>query len=347
MYDDILHKTKNSTPIKVLENALSERLGYSEIITVSSLYAAYTLVFSHLSEEDELLCSPMSDPALYQALKQQKLHPHYLELKLDGTLESRFIERTVTPQTKALVVSHHHGLYTEMAAFHDLAQKEQLLFIEDASQAFRLTKKSGADLVLYSMEALISSSTAQGAFIATDDPELAKKLRQLSEGGHITKKLWNYDLLSTLPNTKLSALIADFAYQALLTDLKKSKRMQEIQTLYLKGFSSLKLLQLPTTEQLTVHHHFPIFLAPSLFCPKEDIFQDLLAEGFAVSVGNKPIYKTTAFLDESTFLFGAEEVYKAQILLPVQAEMSDESVHTIIEKVYSVLEKYAYRGCSF
>ncbi len=347
MYNDILRRTQNSTPVEMLEKAFSERSGYSEIIAVSSLYAAYTLAFSQLREGDELLCSPMSDLALYQALKQQKLHPHYLELKLDGTLESRFIERTTTSRTKVLVVSHHHGLHTEMTAFQELAQKEQLLLIEDASQAFHLTQKSSADLVLFSIEALISPSTAQGAFIATDNPEWARQLRQLREGGYVTKKLWNYDLLSTLPNTKLSTLIADFCYQALLTDLQNSKRMQEIQNLYIEGLSSLKLLQLPTAEQLMVHYHFPIFLAPALFCPKEDIFQDLLAEGVAVSVGNRPIYKTTAFLDESTFLFGAEEVYKAQVLLPVQPELSDETVYTIIEKVNSVIEKYAYRGCSF
>lgn len=123
--------------------------------------------------------------------------------------------------------------------------------------------------------------------------------------------------------------------------------MQNIHQLYFEALSHIRLITLPTQEALLPQPYFPIFLTPALFCPKEDIYLALIEAGISIEVGNKPIYKTTAFLDEKISRFGVEEVYRAQFLLPAHPNMSEEDVKFVIETVRSVLETFAYRGCSF
>jgi UDP-4-amino-4,6-dideoxy-L-N-acetyl-beta-L-altrosamine transaminase len=123
--------------------------------------------------------------------------------------------------------------------------------------------------------------------------------------------------------------------------------VKEIQNIYLDRLSSNRLVELADAAHLLPNHLFPVALIPALFCPKEDIYAALLEAGVPVEVGNKPIYKTTAFKDEALSLFGAEEVYKAQLLLPSHHLMSLEEAASVIEIFERILENYGYRGCSF
>ena len=160
-------------------------------------------------------------------------------------------------------------------------------------------------------------------------------------------KLWNYDLLTEDVDHTLSLLVAQLALDALQKAQEREERIAAIQKLYYDKLTGNRLIELPSPSRLTPYPLFQIALTPVLFCPKEDIYQTLLDAGIDVKVGNKPIYKTTLYKDESLSLFGAEEVFKAQLLLPCHHIMRDEDVMFVVETVEKALETYAYRGCSF
>ncbi|MEN8146843.1 MAG: hypothetical protein ABFR02_04410 [Campylobacterota bacterium] len=54
-----------------------------------------------------------------------------------------------------------------------------------------------------------------------------------------------------------------------------------------------------------------------------------------------------AFKDEALSLFGAEEVFKAQLLLPCHHLMTLDDATFVVDTLEQVLETYGYRGCSF
>jgi dTDP-4-amino-4,6-dideoxygalactose transaminase len=56
---------------------------------------------------------------------------------------------------------------------------------------------------------------------------------------------------------------------------------------------------------------------------------------------------TTAYKDETYSLFGAEEVYKARLLLPSHHLMTLEEAAFVAETFERILETYRHRGCSF
>ncbi len=342
----ILTTLPESITVK-LENALASRLGYKEIVVLNSVESAFTLALSTLEKESSLLCSPNAPISLFNALKRQGLHAEYCDLRLDGSMETRFFDKSKSEQTKALVLSHNHGVLSDCAKTTLFTKENSLTFIEDATQAFAKREKSGAEVVVYSLDTLVPSSIASGAFIATDDKILAASLRKRVKGGYEQRKLWNYDLVTTDEDLGLSPLTAQLALEALIDVEQREERIKEIQEHYLDKLSSNRLIELPKSSELVPYPLFQVCLVPALFCPKEDIYQALVEAGIPIKVGNKPIYKTTAFKDESLSLFGAAEVFKAQLLLPCHHLMTDDDVTFVIDTLENVLETYGYRGCSF
>ena len=342
-----LPTTLSDNAVAELESALATYLGYKEVIVLNSIESAFSLALSMLKKEHGVLCSPNAPIALFNALSHQNFYAEYADLKLDGTMYPRFFHKSKTERTTALVLSHNHGILSDCEETSQFTQENNLSFIEDATQAFSKRAKSGAALVIYSLDLLVPSSIADGAFIATDDKTLADSLRQKARGGFEQKKFWNYDLVTTDPDLGLSPLTAQLALKALIDIEQREQRIKEIQEIYLDKLSSNRLIELPKSSDLTPHPLFQVALVPALFCPKEDIYQDLVEAGIPIKVGNKPIYKTTAFKDEGISLFGAEEVFKAQLLLPSHHLMTLEEVNFVIETLESVLETYGYRGCSF
>ena len=342
-----LQTTLTVNAIIELENSLASYLGYKKVIALNSIDDAFSLALSTLEKESTLLCSPNVPLALFNALAHQSLHAEYYDLKLDGTMETRFFNKSKTDQTRTLVLSHNHGTLSDCQQASLFAEENGLTFIEDAAQAFGKREKSGAELVIHSLDTLVPSFIAKGAFIATDNRSLAASLRHKAKGGFEQKKFWNYDLVNTDSDLGLAPLTAQLALDTLADIEQSEKRIKEIQSLYIDKLSSNRLIELPNSSDLVAHPLFPIALVPALFCPKEDIYQALVEAGIPVKVGNKPIYKTTAFKDETLSLFGAEEVFKAQLLLPSHHLMTDDDAAFVIETLKKVLETYGYRGCSF
>ena len=262
-------------------------------------------------------------------------------------METRFFHKSKTDKTKTLVLSHNHGILSDCKQTSQFAQESDLTLIEDATQAFSKREKSGAELVIYSLDTLVPSFIAKVAFIATDNKPLSDSLRNHARGGCAQKKFWNYDLVNTDADLGLAPLTAQLALNALEDIGLREERVKEIQNIYMGRLSSNRLIELPKASDLIPYPLFQVALVPALFFPKEDIYQALVEAGIPIKVGNKPIYKTTAFKDGSLSLFGAEEIFKAQLLLPSHHLMTDDDVTFVIETLKKVLETYGYRGCSF
>lgn len=330
-----------------LEAALASYLGYQEAIVLSSVDNAFSLALSTLPHGSGVLCSPNAPIALFKALHKHALKADYCDLRLDGTMETRFFDKSRSEHSKALVLSHNHGLLSDTKATSGFAGAHALTFIEDATQAFGKKEKSEAALVIFALDALLPAVIANGALLVTDDTALAASLRQQAQGGYLPKKFWNYDVTSTDDDLRLDPLTSQLALSALTEIGQRTETIQAVQRTYFERLASNRLIELPKSGELVAQTLFPVALVPALFCPKEDIYLALVEAGVPIKVGNKPIYKTTAFKDESLSLFGAEECFKAQLLLPSHHLMTQDDADFVVDTLEKILETYGYRGCSF
>ena len=240
----------SNNAVAKLEQALASHLGYKEVIALDCIESTFSLTLATLEKDSDALCSPNATTALFNALSHQNLHANYCDLKLDGTMETRFFDKSKSEQTKALVLSHNHGVLSDCKQAFEFADNSKLTFIEDATQAFAKREKSGAEIVIYSLDTLVPSSIANGAFIATDNTVLANSLRKKTKGGYEQKKFWNYDLVTTDADLGLSPLTAQLALDALTNIDKREERTKEIQSIYLEKLSSNRLIELPKPSDL-------------------------------------------------------------------------------------------------
>ena len=160
------------------------------------------------------------------------------------------------------------------------------------------------------------------------DEEIGQKLELFLNGGIKKGRLWNYDLVDI--GIKNLQPPCDVPMELVEESNETVAYLDE----RFRGNPYFDTLSLGTK---TIKSEYPILLKPSLYCPKEDIYQELQQKGIDVKVRFKPLYRTTLLSGE--YLPTSEELYKAVLVLPLAKE--------IVEPLMGVLEKYRYRGCSF
>ncbi|BCD60951.1 MULTISPECIES: DegT/DnrJ/EryC1/StrS family aminotransferase [unclassified Nitratiruptor] len=159
--------------------------------------------------------------------------------------------------------------------------------------------------------------------------KIAKKVELFLDGGVQRGRLWNYDVVD-VGIKNLRRPCEEDGQQA----IEESNEVVEFFEEKFRGSPYFDILKI---GQKTLKTQYPILLKPSLYCPKEDIFAELREKGVHVEVRFKPLYRMSFF--QGDFLPGAEELYKALLLLPMKKD--------VVKPLFEVLDKYRYRGCSF
>ncbi|WP_281951598.1 DegT/DnrJ/EryC1/StrS family aminotransferase [Nitrosophilus kaiyonis] len=162
------------------------------------------------------------------------------------------------------------------------------------------------------------------------DKEIFEKTKLFLNGGIKKAKLWNFDVISLG--------IKDIAKPCDVENLDEQiKNSNEMVKYFNEKFQNSPYFDILNIGNKTLKKSYPILLKPSLYCPKEDIYQELLNKKIDVKVRFKPLYKITLFKSKS--LPTCEELYKAVLILPLKEDIDDD--------VLKIFEKYRYRGCIF
>lgn len=97
------------------------------------------------------------------------------------------IEAAITPKTKAIIPVHYAGAPCDLDALRQIAQQHKIPLIEDAAHA--VGTRYGDQWVgekgtaIFSFHAIKNITCAEGGLIATDDDELAARVRRLKFHG--------------------------------------------------------------------------------------------------------------------------------------------------------------------
>ncbi len=123
---------------------------------------------------------------------QQNAVPVYVDSDPDTfNMDVNKIEEKITDRTKVIMPNHLHGTPTEMAKVMDLADKYNLLVVEDCAQSFlakcdgKLTGTIG-HMASFSFETKKHMTTGQGGMVITDDENLATEVRKHAGLGYTT-----------------------------------------------------------------------------------------------------------------------------------------------------------------
>jgi perosamine synthetase len=138
---------------------------------------------------DEVILPSFTFIATAEAVSLVGAKPVFVDIKPDTyNIDPEKIKPAITKKTRAIMPVDLYGLPAEMDKIREIADKRNLLIVEDAAQAHGAScrgKPPGhfADAACWSLYASKNMTTGEGGMITTNDDEYAEKLRLLRSHG--------------------------------------------------------------------------------------------------------------------------------------------------------------------
>lgn len=211
-----------------------------------------------------------------------------------------------------------------------------------------------ADVSTFSFHPVKPITTGEGGMIATDDPDLARRMRIFRNHGITTdhrqreqQGSWFYEMVDLGYNYRLT----DVQCALGLSQLRKLpawvKRRQEIARRYDAAFAAAPAIK-PLGVRADVSHAYHLYVVrldlTRLQARRSDIFAALRAEGIGVNVHYIPVHLHPFYRERFGAKPGlcpvAEAVYEEILSLPIFPRMSDNDVDDVIVAMNKVIKAY-------
>ncbi len=124
---------------------LEQQLGCRHALLTHSCTGALDMaaILCDLAPGDEVIMPSYTFVSTANAFVLRGAVPVFVDIRADTiNIDERLIAAAITPRTKAIAVVHYAGVACEMDAIMALAQRHNLLVVEDAAQALLATYKN-------------------------------------------------------------------------------------------------------------------------------------------------------------------------------------------------------------
>ena len=223
--------------VQQFENLLSKFVKSKYAIAVNSGTSALqaSLYAIDIKPGDEVLIPSFTFVATANSVKSVGAKPVFVDiLKENYTIDPNDLKKKITKRTKAIIPVHLYGHIAFMDEILEIAQKNNLKIIEDASQSLGSKLKNKhtgtfSNLGCFSMYAAKVMTAGEGGAIVTNDRRLFEKLRQIRNHGFSK----NHSTISFGLNLRLpeiNAAIAKIQMKKLPLMLKQRKNNAKILT---------------------------------------------------------------------------------------------------------------------
>ncbi len=141
---------------------------------------------------DEVIVPPLTAAATTYCVLHQGAIPIFADVDpRTFNIDPKSIEENITPLTKAIVVVHLYGLMADMDAIMEIANRHNIMVIEDSAECVLALYKgrvagSIAQMSSFSFQASKHLSCGDGGIVLTNDEALATKIRKFACVGYAT-----------------------------------------------------------------------------------------------------------------------------------------------------------------
>jgi dTDP-4-amino-4,6-dideoxygalactose transaminase len=183
---------------EIFENYVKETYNLQDCIAVNNGTSALIapLWSMDLSPGDEIITTPFTFIATSNAILIAGAKPVFVDIDPKTLLmDPEKIKSAITNKTKAIIPVHLYGRICEMDKINNIAKENNLVVIEDTSQAFGSVDVQGrnagmmSDVGTFSFYKTKNISTFEGGMVCiTKNSKLdAKKIRSICDQGQVGK----------------------------------------------------------------------------------------------------------------------------------------------------------------
>jgi perosamine synthetase len=344
------------------EKVFADLVGAREAVAVSSGTAAlHAAAFAlGIGPGDKVIVPAMTFAASANCVVFQGGTPVFADVD-PGTLllDPVDAETRITARTRAIIAVDYAGQPCDYDALQAVADRHGIALLADACHSLGGAYRGRAvgtlaRLSAFSLHPVKHITTGEGGMVATDDRDLAARMRVFRNHGitsdHRQRERqgsWYYEMEALGYNYRLT----DFQCALGLSQLRKLPgwiaRRREIAGRYDSAFA-----EIPAVKPLAVragvshaYHLYVIHLDPdALRAGRADIFTALRAAGIGVNVHYIPVHLHPFY--RRRFGTGpglcpvAEEAYERILSLPMYPGMSDADAGAVVSAVRRAVEAH-------
>ncbi|MEL1248121.1 DegT/DnrJ/EryC1/StrS family aminotransferase [Flavobacterium helocola] len=330
--------------VKQFETDFASYCGTKHCIGVGNGLDALVLIFKayihfgKLEKGDEVIVPANTYIASILAVLQADLVPVLVEPRLETyNINPEEIEAKITSKTKAILPVHLYGQLCEMKAINEIAQKHNLLVIEDAAQAhgsqFSENEKAGnlsnaAAFSFYPGKNL--GALGDAGAITTNDDELAEVLFSMRNYG--SKVKYENEIIGV--NSRLDELQAAFLNIKLKQLDSENEFRRSMAKRYLSEIKNEKII-MPSCD-LSQNHVFHLFVIRT---SNRLELQNFLKENGIETMIHYPIppHKQKALSNWNNLSFPiTEKIHDEVLSIPLNSGLKASEIQHII----TILNQY-------
>jgi len=181
--------TNNGPLVQEFESRLKEVVGTRHCIPICNATVALEIAIRAAEMEGEVIVPSFTFIATAHALQWQEITPVFCDIQEDShNLDPEQAERLITPRTSGIIGVHVWGKPCDLERLSRLTRKHDLKLMYDASHAFGCSA-GGVSIgnfglcEVFSFHATKFLTCFEGGAIATNDDELARKIRLMKNFG--------------------------------------------------------------------------------------------------------------------------------------------------------------------
>ncbi|MCA4822153.1 MAG: UDP-4-amino-4-deoxy-L-arabinose aminotransferase [Serratia rubidaea] len=265
------------------------------------------------------------------------------------------VEAAITSRTKAIIPVHYAGAPLPLDALRDVARRHRLPLIEDAAHAVGTRYQDewiGArGTAIFSFHAIKNLTCAEGGLIATDDAELAERVRRLKFHG-LGVDAFDRQTQGRTPQAEvvepgykynLSDIHAAIAVVQLARLPQLNARRKALAERYLQALqgSPFQPLGLPDYPHDHAWHLFMVRVdAERCGCDRDTLMERLKAQGIGSGLHFRAAHTQKFYRERYPQLSLPHTEWNSARLctLPLFPDMSEADVDRVVGALFSVLE---------
>ncbi len=333
---------KGYDKISEFEEKFSDHLKVDHAISVSSGTSALhiSLLANNIKEGDEIITTPFSFIATANCVLFCGSIPKFADIDPETfNIDPESVKEKITKKTKGIIGVHLYGLPCDIRALKEIAEDNELFFIEDACQAHNAeyqNKKVGNFGIAnsFSFYRTKNMATGEGGMITTNDKEIAEKCKRLRNHGQDAQ----YRHIELGYNFRITPMSAIFGLIQLKNlDFMTEKRI-EIANKYTKNLKDLYFLKTPkeTNNSRHVYHQYTLTLDEDI--DRQNLINHLEKEGiqariyYPTPIHKQHLYQKLGYKESCPV---AEDISKRVISLPIHPNLDDSDINKVIGSLKS------------
>ncbi|HVE58193.1 MAG TPA: DegT/DnrJ/EryC1/StrS family aminotransferase [Pyrinomonadaceae bacterium] len=324
--------------VEAFENEWAQFCEAKGAVGVANGTDAITLALiasNRIEAGDEVITTPLSAAYTALGIVNAGAKPVFVDIdEKTFNLDAQKIEQAITPRTRAIVPVHLYGQTADMQAIKEIAERRNLIVIEDAAQAHG-ARFDGKPCGSSSLAATFSfyptknlGALGDGGAVISSDTDFLQRTRLLRQGGHA--EAFEMDLIGR--NSRLDEIQAAILRVKLKRLDEWNARRRELAEIYFERLKDLPAIQLSFVRNKSeaVFHLFVIR------CALRDELKDFLAEKGIGSAVHYPylLHEQKNFRSaEQRSLPVAEKICAEILSLPLSPQMENSQIETVCDAI--------------